>query len=343
MKYILIYIKRNQYFLLFIFLFAYVQTIDTRIAVRGVINRHVFDLDGPIVIFVSVCILFLIITFFIKRWQKSFVFSTKEMLKIFCASLLVYVSVTIALMFVVALIYGTIEKNFGGLDNILVILSSLLNGIIYGGFFLTYYYYKKNKKQQEQLVTYHQALSESRINQLKTQLNPHFLFNNLNVLDQLIEEDKYKASDFLNEFAEIYRYVLQVSDKKLVLISEDLAFAEKYFNLIKHKYGDAYQLKIENENIKGKIVPLTLQLLVENAVHHNLGIEKNPVHIEIYIGKKIIVSNNIIPKQHIKHSSGKALNNLKEQYALLSNDRIEIERSDENFTVTIPIIPIQEQ
>jgi len=343
MKNILTKVKRNQYFLLFIFLFAYVQTIDTRIAVRGVINRHIFDLDGPIVIFVSVCILFLIIAFFIKRWQKSAVFNTKEMLKIFSASLLVYVSVTITIMFVVALIYGTIEKNFGGLDNILVILSNLLNGIIYGGFFLTYHYYKKNKKQQEQLAIYNQALSESKINQLKTQLNPHFLFNNLNILDQLIEEDKCKASDFLNEFAEIYRYVLQVSDKKIVPISEELTFAEKYFNLIKHKYENAYQLKIESKNIKGEIVPLTLQLLVENAVNHNLGTELKPVHIVIYIDEKIIVSNNIIPKQYTKHTSGRALNNLKEQYALLSNDQIEIEKSDKNFTVIIPIIPTQEQ
>jgi sensor histidine kinase YesM len=343
MKNILIKIRQHWFFLLFVFLFTYLQTVSQRIAIRKEINQYIFAPEIPFIKFFSVCILFLFIHFFIKRWQKSTVFTTKEMLKIFSASLLVCVVLMMTMMFFVVLIFDTIEKKFDRLENIIDLLTNLLNGIIFGGFFLTYYYYKKNKAHQEQLLTQHQALSESRINQLKTQLNPHFLFNNLNVLDQLIEEDKCKASDFLNEFAEIYRYVLQVSDKKLVPINEELTFAEKYFNLIKHKYGNAYQLKIKSKNIKGEIVPLTLQLLIENAVNHNLGAELKPIHIEIYIDEKIIVSNNIIPKQHTKHTSGRALNNLKEQYALLSNNRIEIEKSDKNFIVTIPIIPIQEQ
>ena len=342
MKNILTKIRQHRTFLLFVFLFVYTQTVYTRIMIRGVINIRIFDIDGPIGIFISVCLLFLIMTFFIKCWQKSTTFSTKEMLKIFSVSLFLYLLIMITLTFVVALIFGSIERNFGKFENMVTVFGTLLNGIIYGSFFLMYYYYRKNKKQQEELVTYHQALSENRINQLKAQLNPHFLFNNLNVLDQLIEEDKHKASDFLNEFAEIYRYVLQVSDKKLIPISEELAFAENYFYLIKHKYGNAYQLKIENKNIKGEIVPLTLQLLIENAVSHNFGTEKKPVHIEVHIGKELIISNNIIPKQHTKHTSGRALSNLKEQYTLLSNNRVEIKKNDTNFTVTIPIIHIQE-
>ena len=246
-------------------------------------------------------------------------------------------------MYIIALAFGTVEINFGRFENIITLFSTFLDGVIYGGFYLTYYYYRKNKKQQEQLVDYHQALSQSRINQLKTQLNPHFLFNNLNVLDQLIEEDKYKASDFLNQFAEIYRYVLDVSDKKLIAMSEELAFAEKYFNLIKHKYGDAYQMKILGTNVKGKIVPLTLQLLIENAVSHNLGTKEKPVHITIDIGEKLIVSNNLILKQQTKPTSGRALINLKEQYSLLTNDQIEIEKTDHHFTVIIPTINVQEQ
>jgi sensor histidine kinase YesM len=246
-----------------------------------------------------------------------------------------YVFVMITIIFVVALIFG--KKYFGETENFITIVT-LLNWVIFGSFFFVYRYYMKNKEHQNLLIAYHKAFSESRFNQLKAQLNPHFLFNNLNVLDQLIAEDKNKASDFLNEFAEIYWYVLQVSDKILVPISEELAFAEKYFNLIKYKYGGAYQLKITSENIKGEIVPLTIQLQIENAVRHNLGTESEPVHIEVYIGKKIIVTNNVVSKHYTRHTSGKALSNLKEQYALLSNDSIGIEKSDEKFTVITPII-----
>jgi len=339
MKNSLTKIWQHRYFLLFVFLFVYTQVIYIRIAIRRVINIHIFDIDGPVAVFITLCPLFLIIAYFIKRRQKPEGFSIKEILKIFFISILVYSLIGMIVMTTFAFIAGTMEQNFGGVLNTLVILEFLMNSFIYGGFFLAYYYYRQNIANQQQLIESNQALSESRINQLKAQLNPHFLFNNLNVLDQLISENKEKASDFLNEFAEIYRYVLQISDKKLVPINEELDFAEKYFNLIKHKYGKAYQLKIKFEDITGEVVPLTLQLLLENAVRHNLGTEQNPIYIEITINEKITVSNNVVPK-HITHTSGKGLNNLKEQYALLSNEQIKIETSDKKFTVITPIIPL---
>jgi len=331
-------VKQYRGFLLFVFLFAYAQVVYIRIAVRREVNLSVFDLDGPVAVFITLLPLFLIMAFFIKRRQNSVSFSMKEVLKIFSISILFYSLAGMLVMTTIAYVFGTMDSNFGGIMNILVVLEFLLNSFIYGGFFLAYYYYRRNKQQQEQLLAYNQAIAESRFNQLKTQLNPHFLFNNLNVLDQLIEENKAEASEFLNEFADVYRYVLQVSDKKTVPINEELSFAEKYFNLIKHKYGNAYQLNIENNATEGEIVPLTLQLMIENAVRHNLGTAEKPVFIDVKIDDKLVVRNNIIPKQHTIPTSGKGLKNLNEQYALLSNDKITIEQSDAFFTVTTPII-----
>jgi len=159
------------------------------------------------------------------------------------------------------------------------------------------------------------------------------------VLDQLIEEDRYKASDFLNELAEIYRYVLQVSDKEFVTISEELDFTKQYFKLIQHKYGNAYQLTIDSHNMNGFIVPLTLQLLVENAVQHNLGSAENQISIHVIIAENLCVSNNINLKRKTNSISGRALNNLKEQYQLLAGEPIKIEKTAVLFKVTIPIIP----
>ncbi|WP_170234027.1 sensor histidine kinase [Bizionia myxarmorum] len=218
--------------------------------------------------------------------------------------------------------------------------SNLLDDFIYGSFFLVYYYYQQNIKKQKLLNIYNQALSESKINQIKTQLNPHFLFNNLNVLDLLIYEDKNKASYFLNEFADIYRYVLQATDKKFITIEEESIFAEHYFKLIQHKYGNAYQLVIENHNSDGFIIPLTLQLLIENAVQHNIGTSKKPVYIRIYIDKNIKITNNCIAKRNVKQTSGRALNNLHEQYKFLTKNVIEIQNTDSTFSVTIPKINI---
>lgn len=333
----------NRHFLLFILLFAYLQSVYTRIVVREEINAYIFTPESAIARLVSVCVLFLIILFFIRNWQRSNVFGIKEMLKIFGASILAFLITMLSVGFIIAFAFDNIERNFNQKTLILNSISDLLDGFIYGSFFLAYYYYHQNIKKQKQLIIYNQAISENKINQLKTQLNPHFLFNNLNVLDQLIDEDKNKASYFLNEFADIYRYVLQASDKKFVTIKEELIFAEHYFKLIQHKYGDAYQLVIENNNTEGYIIPLTLQLLIENAVQHNLGTAKNPVFIKIDTGKSINVTNNYIAKRNAKSTSGRALNNLKEQYKLLTRNPIEIQKTDSTFSVIIPIIHTLEQ
>lgn len=332
-------IHQNRYFLLFVLLFAYVQSIHVRIAIRGTLNQYIFTPEAAVANFVSACILFFVIDFFIKNWQRSSTFKIKEILKIFSSSLLVYLLVMKMVGFLIALVFGTVERNFNRETLIFSIFSDLIDGFIYGSFFLAYRYYKKNVVYQKQLLLYEHALSENKINQLKTQLNPHFLFNNLNILDQLIEEDKHKASDFLNEFAEIYRYVLEASDKKLVSIKEELAFVEKYFNLIWYKYENAYALQIDHENIAGNIVPLSLQILLENAVKHNLGSQSNPVLITISVRNGITVTNNIIPKRSVKRTSGRALNNLKEQYLVLTDQKLEIVKTETEFTAIIPIIP----
>ena len=338
MKKIFLIIRENQHFFLFVLLFAYLQSIYSRILVRGNLNWYIFTPEAAFAKLIEVGILFFVFYFFVKCWQKSEVFSTKEMIKIFSSSLLVYLLVIQSISLLISFIFGNIERNFSWNTISLSALTSLIDGFIYGSFIFAYYYYLKNKNHQEQIAKYNHALSESRINQLKTQLNPHFLFNNLNVLDQLIEEDKHKASEFLNEFADIYRYVLQATDKKLVSLEEEMAFAEQYFKLIQHKYGTAYQLKIESIG-SGYIVPLTLQLLIENTIQHNFGSTDNAICIKIEATDTIIsISNNSIPKRSPKSTSGRALQNIKEQYKLLTHDPIVIQKSDNEFSVIIPII-----
>jgi sensor histidine kinase YesM len=331
-------INRHKYFLLFIFLFAYVHTIHMRVLGWQAINILTFTPDAALFSLVKAGVLYSIIFLFIQKWERPGVFDTKVMLKIFSWSLLVFLVAMTVIKLLLAFIFDTFERNFNEETLYLNLFSELLDGFIYGSFFLAYFYYNKNKVHQQQLANYHQALAESRIYHLKSQLNPHFLFNNLNVLDQLIEEDKNKASDFLNEFADIYRYVLQASEKKLVPLNEELAFAEQYFGLILHKYGKAYQLYIKGKSDQAYMVPLTLQLLLENAVQHNLGTDQNPISITIAVGENIQVSNNINLKRSQKPTQGRALNNLVEQYKLSTDQSIEIRQSVDAFSVIIPAL-----
>lgn len=214
--------------------------------------------------------------------------------------------------------------------------------LIYGSFYLSYFYYRQSRSNQEKISEYNQVIAENKITQLKNQINPHFLFNNLNILDQLIEEDKAKASDFLNNFSELYRFVLQASDRNIIPIAEEIDFIKKYFSLIKQKFGKVYQLELNIRNTNGYIVPLSLQLLVENAIKHNIGSEVNPIRIVIIIESDIVVKNNINLKPKNSLTSGKGLNNLKIQYNLLSNQTIEINQNEEEFSVKIPIIQAQD-
>lgn len=339
MKKLLYKLKEHRYFLGFVFLFSYAHSVQVRLLSRGGITLYTFTPEGAVASLVSACVLFLIIRK-VMQWRRSpAVFGLREALWGFGQSVLLYFLVMHAFGLLIALVFDNVERNFNRSTFLSYSFTIVMDALIYGSFYLAYDYHRRNRKHREEIAQYHDALAESRISHLKNQLNPHFLFNNLNILDQLIDEDKRRASDFLNEFADIYRYVLQASDHRLVGVEAELSFVEKYFGLIRHKYGSAYSLTIEQaENTVGQIVPLTLQLLVENAVRHNLGTEVRPVAITIRLEQKISVINPVMRKRNAGSVSGRALANLREQYSLLCGVEPEVIATENTFTVTIPRI-----
>jgi sensor histidine kinase YesM len=333
-------LRMNNYFYGFIVLFAYAQSIQNRILVREHINFYTFTPEAAIFTLACACILFLIIRIIITYYEKTKrQFIMTDVTIIFIFSLLLYLFIINILSLAISLAFDTVRRNFNQQTLLSDNIHIAINACIYGSFFVVYFFYKKNKKDLKKLALYNYALSEGRIAQLKAQLNPHFLFNNLNVLDQLIEEDHTKASDFLNDFAELYRYVLQASNKKLVPLEEELFFAKSYFRIMRHKYGEDYKLEIrETKNIKGLIPPLTLQLLIENVIEHNLGSEQNPIWIVVEISNRLEVVNTIALKPKPKPSGGRSLRNLKEQYELLSAETMYILQSETQFSISLPII-----
>ncbi|CAM3974372.1 sensor histidine kinase [Flavobacterium cucumis] len=331
-------IKTHRYFLSFVLLFAYVQSVQERFLHRNEFDVYLFTPEAAVAQFLSACFLFLIIRYLLTKWKKSVFIGLKKLVYVLFASTLIYYVAMLFLGVIVALIFDTFDRNFNATTLVLNLFMYALNALIYGSFYLTYFYYNNNIVQQEALSQYNQALAESKILQLKSQINPHFLFNNLNVLDQLIAEDKTMASDFLNNFAELYRFVLEVSDKKLIPLEEEIAFAQKYFHLMQQKFGNAYLLEFVIKNKSGSIVPMTLQLLLENAIKHNVGSLESPIKIRIEIDTNIQVSNPLKPKMNSKLVSGKALKNLSTQYMLLCDHEIQIKQEETQFLVTIPIL-----
>ena len=184
---------------------------------------------------------------------------------------------------------------------------------------------------------------ETRIKVIRNQINPHFLFNNLNVLSTLVYKDPAVADKFIIEFSKIYRYVLDMQSEKIVTVQKEIDFLKSYVYLLNHRFLQGLQVEynLSEKLFNYGIPPLTLQLLTENVVKHNAISEENPVKINISSnGKKIIFSNNIRPRNEQTSSSGKGLKNIRERFKLLSDATPEITNNGKMFTVFIPLIHI---
>lgn len=176
---------------------------------------------------------------------------------------------------------------------------------------------------------------------LKNKVNPHFLFNSLNSLSSVIERNPELGSDFVKKLSDIYRYVLEQSDKELVSLDVEMKFVEDYIFLSKIRFGNAlsfHSTLLKNTDIQ--VVPLGLQTLVENAIKHNIIADDMPLKIEVGIENDFIVLKNNIQKKNIIIPDRKphGLENLRNRYTYHTGLLIEISESDEFFTVSLPII-----
>lgn len=198
----------------------------------------------------------------------------------------------------------------------------------------------RNWKQDEQL--YNQLKQEklkSDYKALQNQLNPHFLFNSLNVLISEIRYNKDSAIKYAEELADIYRYVLQSKDNYTVSLKQELDFLNSYIYIYQIKYGQnlKFKINIPEEVIEYEMPPMVLQILVENALKHNSITPSKPLEIEIfYDDDKVCVKNNVSPKS-ATFSTQTGLSNVKKRYELLSEQKVEIKNNNETFLVKAPL------
>ncbi len=197
----------------------------------------------------------------------------------------------------------------------------------------------QEKKVIEQKII--AGTASAKFDALKNQLDPHFLFNSLNVLTSLIEEDPHQAQKFTTSLSKVYRYVLEQKNKDLVSVEEEFQFAKTYVKLLKMRFEDSIHLEIpeQSNNPEAKIVPLSLQLLLENAVKHNVVTSSKPLYIKVYEENgMLVVDNNLQEKQVVKKSSGVGLQNIQQRYGILTDRQVEITKSDSNFRVKLPLL-----
>lgn len=201
--------------------------------------------------------------------------------------------------------------------------------------------YQENKIKEQKIIA---GTASAKFESLKNQIDPHFLFNSLNVLSSLIEENPESAQKFTTSLSKIYRYVLEQRDKELVSVEEELAFAKTYMNLLKMRFENSitYELPLDFNNPEARVVPLSLQLLLENTIKHNVVSEKKPLHIRIYVENNyLIIENNLQKKEVLQDRKGVGLQNIVNRYGLISERKVLIEESQEFFKVKIPILTKQ--
>lgn len=199
--------------------------------------------------------------------------------------------------------------------------------------------WKKSVEEKEHLE---QLNLQNEFDSLKSQVNPHFLFNCFNTLSSLINEDQEQAEKFLDELSKVYRYLLKNNEDGLTTLQNEIRFIQSYFQLLRTRHGEAIQIQFEvDKKYENYLLPsLSLQLLVENAVKHNMLSKIHPLVIDIFttVGNKLVVNNNL-QKRKVKVPSNKVgIDNIRTKYELLDQEGFQIVEDAKNFTVVLPLL-----
>jgi len=204
--------------------------------------------------------------------------------------------------------------------------------------------YLSSNWRSEQLRTYklNQAAMEVELQALKLQIDPHFVFNNLSVLSELILEDQQVGHDYAENFSKIYRYMLVNSKKDIISLEVELKFLKSYIFLLEHRFGNGvhFDIQVNSQCKELYIPPLTLQMLVENVFKHNKLDKKTPLQVSIYTieDKSLVVENRLNPVEKPVLSSQIGIKNIKRRYLLLSDKEPNIVMNEQTFKVTVPLL-----
>lgn len=184
---------------------------------------------------------------------------------------------------------------------------------------------------------------QAQLDSLRNQVNPHFLFNSLNTLISIIPECPETAVDFTQKLSNVYRYLLNVRDKELVALTTEMDFIRSYLFLLSVRFGENLKIEIQiaDDMLFHMLPPVSIQMLLENAIKHNIVSREKPLHITIYTENNlVIVKNNLQPKQQKEESTGIGLENIRKRYDILSSRNMEVTSSATHFTVSLPLLEI---
>lgn len=247
-------------------------------------------------------------------------------------------------MFLEMAVGGASWEEFSAGEQAIYYVVAFLITVVVSVIFHAIYFYKhwqESKVTEQKIIA---GTASAKFDALKNQLDPHFLFNSLNVLTSLIDEDPRQAQRFTTSLSKVYRYVLEQKNKDLVTVDEELQFARTYVQLLKMRFEDSivFDIPEKSANPEARIVPLSLQLLLENAVKHNRVMASKPLYIQVYEeDNMLVVRNNLQEKEVVRKGSGVGLINVQERYHMVSDRQVDIRKTAMDFEVRLPILTRQ--
>ncbi len=266
----------------------------------------------------------------------------KRLLLALSISIVYVMIVTVSIYMVAHVIFGNytaseLWSRFGWATFVIPItVTVFINAVMHGRAFLLQW--KETAVEVEKLKNEN---LKSQYESLKNQVNPHFLFNSLNVLSELVYEDQSKAVKFIHKMSQVYRYVLETKDQELVSVNDELAFLENYAFLQQIRFGDNLRLEMELDHREGMVPPLAMQLLLENAIKHNVVSDAKPLTVRVSVHNQSVIVSNTIQEKLTKDSTGIGLENLKNRYQYLTDKQVNISKNKNEFKVVLPILKIQ--
>lgn len=227
------------------------------------------------------------------------------------------------------------------LDNRQTFVLGIIFSVVVTLFVLVDYFFKKMQLSIQEKNAYQNEFLKSQLHALRIQLDPHFLFNNFSTLQSLIDINPVLASEFLNKLSDVYRYLTEHRDENFVTVQKELDFVRAYVYLYQIRFGENFKVEISQIHSSQNqwIAPVTLQILIENAVKHNIISSEFPLKIQINVDQDhVVVTNTLQPKKSEVASLKSGLANIISRYTLAGKTPPEVIKTDTQFTVKIPLL-----
>ena len=329
--------KSVNYLVLFIFSFLivlYAALLSTPVGESLTIH-----FDAPVWMFLQ-CVIAQRLTLKVYRTLKQ----KQQSLVSYISKVIIVSNVVFTLCISVFITYLESLIGIQKVDSMHVIatfgMSSLLHMLV-AAYSIAFELVTRLQAQQAALANKEKALLDSQVKTLQQHIDPHFLFNNLNVLSALILKSPEEAEEYLETFSNIYRYILENKSKNLVPLAKELVFIKDYMTLIETRFNGLYRLRINVDNAllaNRYVIPCSLQLAIENAVKHNGATVDNPLDIHINVEvDDIVVTNNLNEKEYKPTSTGLGLTHLQAQCQAVFNRQSHIEKNESAFILTVPM------